>query len=98
MTTKVPISQPAKSSSPAYHLRLVDSVAASSLTVMTTLESVPSFDALAASLLDLSQPMGKRTRAVFYLRTRGQKADLQVLLQGVLRTLLPVAFVLVCGS
>lgn len=49
---------------------------------MTVLETVPSFDALAASLLDLSQPMGKRTRAVFYLRTRGQKEDLQVLLKG----------------
>lgn len=49
---------------------------------MTASENVPSFDALAASLLDLSQPMGKRTRAVFYLRTRGQKEDLQVLLTG----------------
>lgn len=49
---------------------------------MTASENVPSFDALAASLLDLSQPMGKRTRAVFYLRSRGQKEDLQVLLTG----------------
>lgn len=49
---------------------------------MTAAETVPSFDALAASLLDLSQPMGKRTRAVFYLRSRGQKEDLQVLLKG----------------
>ncbi|CAK4463033.1 unnamed protein product [Aphanomyces euteiches] len=40
----------------------------------------PSFDQLRESLLDLSQPMGKRTRAVFYLRTRGGKDDLQVLL------------------
>ncbi|EQC32136.1 deoxyhypusine monooxygenase [Saprolegnia diclina VS20] len=41
----------------------------------------PSFDQLRASLLDLSQPMGKRTRAVFYLRTRGGKDDLKVLLE-----------------
>ncbi|RHY85164.1 hypothetical protein DYB31_009061 [Aphanomyces astaci] len=41
----------------------------------------PSFDQLRASLLDLSEPMGKRTRAVFYLRTRGGKDDLQVLLE-----------------
>ncbi|TMW69298.1 hypothetical protein Poli38472_001454 [Pythium oligandrum] len=44
-------------------------------------ETVPTFDALRDALLDLSQPMGKRTRAVFYLRTRGQKEDLQVLLK-----------------
>lgn len=42
----------------------------------------PSFDELRDTLLDLEQPTGKRTRAVFYLRTRGQKEDLQVLLQG----------------
>uniref|UniRef100_K3WSP2 Deoxyhypusine hydroxylase n=1 Tax=Globisporangium ultimum (strain ATCC 200006 / CBS 805.95 / DAOM BR144) TaxID=431595 RepID=K3WSP2_GLOUD len=51
---------------------------------MTATESVPTFDALRDSLLDLSQPMGKRTRAVFYLRTRGQKEDLQVLLTALL--------------
>ncbi|GLE02090.1 hypothetical protein PINS_up010928 [Pythium insidiosum] len=47
-------------------------------------ETVPTFDALRDALLDLNQPMGKRTRAVFYLRTRGQKEDLQVLLQALL--------------
>ncbi|ETV90742.1 hypothetical protein, variant [Aphanomyces invadans] len=41
----------------------------------------PSFEQLRASLLDLSQPMGKRTRAVFYLRTRGGKDELNVLLE-----------------
>ncbi|KAF0684130.1 Aste57867_23860 [Aphanomyces stellatus] len=41
----------------------------------------PSFDQLRTSLLDLSEPMGKRTRAVFYLRTRGGKDDLRVLLE-----------------
>lgn len=46
-----------------------------------TVESTPSFDALKDALLDLQQPMGKRTRAVFYLRTRGQKEDLDVLLE-----------------
>ncbi|OQR82978.1 deoxyhypusine hydroxylase [Achlya hypogyna] len=40
----------------------------------------PAFDQLRASLLDLSEPMGKRTRAVFYLRSRGGKDDLRVLL------------------
>lgn len=50
---------------------------------MTAMDaSAPSFDALKAALLDLSQPMGKRTRAVFYLRSRGGKEDLQVLLEG----------------
>jgi deoxyhypusine monooxygenase len=45
-------------------------------------ETVPTYEALRDALLDLSQPMGKRTRAVFYLRSRGQKEDLAVLLQG----------------
>ncbi|DAZ93536.1 TPA: hypothetical protein N0F65_000152 [Lagenidium giganteum] len=45
-----------------------------------TADAVPSFESLKDALLDLQQPMGKRTRAVFYLRTRGQKEDLQVLL------------------
>lgn len=51
--------------------------------IMTAMDaSAPSFNALKAALLDLSQPMGKRTRAVFYLRTRGGKEDLKVLLEG----------------
>jgi hypothetical protein len=45
----------------------------------------PSFDALSTALLDLEQPMGKRTRAVFYLRTRGGKQDLKVLLIGMIQ-------------
>ncbi|OQR90599.1 deoxyhypusine hydroxylase [Thraustotheca clavata] len=45
------------------------------------MSSEPSFDQLRSSLLNLSEPMGKRTRAVFYLRTRGGRDDLNVLLQ-----------------
>lgn len=48
---------------------------------MASIET-PDFDALRSVLLDIEQPAGKRTRAVFYLRTRGQKDDMQVLLQG----------------
>ena len=43
---------------------------------------IPSFEALKDALLDIPQPLGKRTRAVFYLRTRGQQEDLHVLLKG----------------
>ncbi len=49
---------------------------------MTMETATPSFEQLSDALLDLQQPMGKRTRAVFYLRTSGTKEDLKVLLTG----------------
>ncbi|RLN50671.1 hypothetical protein BBJ28_00003079 [Nothophytophthora sp. Chile5] len=50
----------------------------------TAQDTAPSFEALRDALLDLSQPMGKRTRAIFYLRSRGDLSDLQVLLSALL--------------
>ncbi|KAF4315337.1 hypothetical protein BBO99_00005695 [Phytophthora kernoviae] len=47
-------------------------------------DTTPSFELLRDALLDLSQPVGKRTRAIFYLRSRGGKEDLQVLLTALL--------------
>jgi deoxyhypusine monooxygenase len=41
----------------------------------------PDFETLRRVVLDVTQPAGKRTRAVFYLRTRGTKEDLAVLLE-----------------
>lgn len=40
----------------------------------------PSFQQLCNAVLDVSEPTGKRTRAIFYLRARGSLADLDVLL------------------
>ncbi|KAH7471106.1 hypothetical protein PRIC1_003083 [Phytophthora ramorum] len=47
-------------------------------------DTTPSFERLRDALLDLSEPVGKRTRAIFYLRSRGGLEDLQVLLQALL--------------
>jgi hypothetical protein len=79
-SSQVPTSQPP--SATPFRDSLASTAAVRDSITMTATESVPTFDALRDSLLDLSQPMGKRTRAVFYLRTRGQKEDLQVLLTG----------------
>ncbi|CAI5722285.1 unnamed protein product [Hyaloperonospora brassicae] len=49
-----------------------------------THDTTPSFEQLRDALLDLSEPVGKRTRAIFYLRSRGRLADLQVLLTALL--------------
>lgn len=43
----------------------------------------PDFETLRRVVLDIDQPAGKRTRAVFYLRTRGQKEDMAVLLEAI---------------
>lgn len=53
-------------------------------TIATVPDTAPSFEQLRDALLDLSQPIGKRTRAIFYLRSRGGLEDLQVLLTALL--------------
>ncbi|CAH0488576.1 unnamed protein product [Peronospora farinosa] len=52
--------------------------------VTETNYTTPSFEQLRNALLDLSEPTGKRTRAIFYLRSRGSVKDLQVLLTALL--------------
>ncbi|KAG6611097.1 Deoxyhypusine hydroxylase [Phytophthora cinnamomi] len=47
-------------------------------------DTTPSFERLRDALLDLQEPVGKRTRAIFYLRSRGGLEDLQVLLTALL--------------
>ncbi|KAG7383470.1 deoxyhypusine hydroxylase [Phytophthora pseudosyringae] len=49
-------------------------------TIATVADSAPSFEQLRDAMLDLSEPVGKRTRAIFYLRSRGGLEDLRVLL------------------
>ncbi|KAG3069260.1 hypothetical protein PI124_g20138 [Phytophthora idaei] len=53
-------------------------------TIATVADTTPSFEQLRDALLNLSEPTGKRTRAIFYLRSRGGLEDLQVLLSALL--------------
>ena len=46
------------------------------------METVPPVDTLSKCLLDINEPMGKRTRSLFYLRTEGSEQALQVLCEG----------------
>ncbi|CEG40981.1 deoxyhypusine hydroxylase-like isoform x1 [Plasmopara halstedii] len=48
---------------------------------MSSSPATPSFDQLCTALLNPTEPIGKRTRAIFYLRTRGNLEDLEVLLE-----------------
>ena len=43
------------------------------------MDHTPSIDALRTALLDISEPVGKRTRAVFYLRSIGSEEALDIL-------------------
>uniref|UniRef100_M4BUQ3 Deoxyhypusine hydroxylase n=1 Tax=Hyaloperonospora arabidopsidis (strain Emoy2) TaxID=559515 RepID=M4BUQ3_HYAAE len=52
--------------------------------IATVHETTPSFEQLRNALLDLSEPVSKRTRAIFYLRSRGRVTDLEVLLTALL--------------
>jgi len=49
-------------------------------TICSVPDTAPCFTQLRDALLDLSEPVSKRTRVIFYLRSRGRLADLQVLL------------------
>ncbi|TDH66587.1 uncharacterized protein CCR75_005622 [Bremia lactucae] len=51
---------------------------------MADVDTTPSFEQLRDALLNLSEPTGKRTRAIFYLRSRGGLEDLHVLLTALL--------------
>jgi deoxyhypusine monooxygenase len=53
-------------------------------TISAVPDMAPTFEQLRDALLDLSEPVGKRTRAIFYLRSRGRLEDLQVLLTALL--------------
>lgn len=44
---------------------------------------IPSMEELRECLMDQSQPMGKRTRAAFYLRTLGTPPAVKVVGEGV---------------
>uniref|UniRef100_A0AAV1UM90 Deoxyhypusine hydroxylase n=1 Tax=Peronospora matthiolae TaxID=2874970 RepID=A0AAV1UM90_9STRA len=52
--------------------------------IATVHETTPGFEQLRNAVLDLSEPVSKRTRAIFYLRSRGSVADLEVLLTALL--------------
>ncbi|CAH0481474.1 unnamed protein product [Peronospora belbahrii] len=52
--------------------------------ISSVYDKTPSFEQLRDALLDLSEPASKRTRAIFYLRSRGSATDLQVLLTALL--------------
>ncbi|KAK1943645.1 Deoxyhypusine hydroxylase [Phytophthora citrophthora] len=53
-------------------------------TISVVPDTAPTFENLRNAMLDLSEPIGKRTRAIFYLRSRGGLEDLQVLLTALL--------------
>ncbi len=53
-------------------------------------ESMPSFEALAACVLDNSTPLPARNRGIFYLRTLGTEEACKVLQSGELTTALHV--------